>query len=245
MNKCLVIIPAYNEEDSIRGVIEGIQSEQLDADILVVNDGSTDSTEWIARRCGVSVISHPTNLGYGSSLQTGYKFASLRSYPFIIQFDADGQHDPSTLKVMMRAIEERDSDIVIGSRFLTESDIEMNVGHLKRLVTLFFRFVICLLTGTHITDTTSGLRAVRYSAYAYYAIRNRFPAEYPDAAFLIQMLFRNYTISEIQTNMRDRAYGKSALHGGLKPVFYMPSMMLNILIVFIQYKVVFRVKNNA
>lgn len=245
MNKCLVIIPAYNEESSIGEVIEGIRRQQLDLDILVVNDGSSDSTERIARGCGVTVISHPTNLGYGAAVQTGYKFAAPRGYPYIIQFDADGQHDPSTLKVMIEAISGRDSDIVIGSRFLTESGVEMYVGPLKKFVALFFRLVIYLLTGTRITDTTSGLRAVRYPVYAYYAVRNRFPAEYPDADFLIQMLFRNYTISEIQTNMRDRAYGKSVQHGGLKPVFYMFRTLLNIFIVLIQYKVVFRVKNNV
>lgn len=245
MGKTLVIIPAYNEEISIAEVIQGIRKQQLDLDILVVNDGSTDLTAAVARRNGAYVVSHPTNLGYGAAVQTGYKFACGRHYPYVVQFDADGQHDPSTLKPLTEAMEKGDSDIVIGSRFLKNSAIEMKVGVLKRMTAYFFLYVIRMLTGVWITDTTSGLRAVRRNAYSYYAVRNRFPQEYPDADFLIQLLFRNYKITEIQTNMRDRYYGKSIQHGGIKPIIYMLRMFLNIFIVLVQHKIVLRVKKNA
>jgi len=246
MRKCLIIIPAYNEERSIGQVVQGIRREGLDVDVLVVNDGSTDRTAQIAAEQDAFVLSHPTNLGYGAAVQTGYKFASKAQYPYIIQFDGDGQHDPSTLRLMMDAIERSDSDIVIGSRFLTVSPIEMKVGPLKRSVARLFRSVILLLTGVHITDTTSGLRAVRYPVYAYYAVRNRFPREYPDADFLIKMLYRNYKIMEVQANMKDRAFGKSVQHGGIKPVIYMVRMLLNIFVILLQHKLLpARVKNNV
>ncbi|WP_438448548.1 glycosyltransferase family 2 protein [Gorillibacterium sp. sgz5001074] len=245
MSTSLVIIPAYNEESSIAEVVQGIRRQHLDLDILVVNDGSTDRTADVAQAEGVLVISHPTNLGYGAAVQTGYKFADSRQYPYVIQFDADGQHDPSTLHKLTKAIEEGDSDIVIGSRFLNGSDIEMKVGLLKRMTASFFRWIIRVLTGVRITDTTSGLRAVRRKAYAYYSVRNRFPQEYPDADFLIQLLYRNYKITEVQANMRDRSYGKSVQHGGVKPVIYMMRMVLNIFIVLLQHKILLRVKKNA
>ncbi|WP_281885349.1 glycosyltransferase family 2 protein [Paenibacillus sp. YYML68] len=245
MVKSLVIIPAYNEEKSIASVITGIREQQLDVDILVVNDGSADRTAQLAAQLGVYVISHPSNIGYGSALQTGYKFASLYQYPYIIQFDGDGQHDPSTLRSMIEEMNKGTSDIVIGSRFLNNERIEMHVGPHKRAVAGLFRDIIRVLTGKRITDTTSGLRCIRLPLYREFAIKNRFPMEYPDADFLIRMLYRNLTITEVPVNMRDREHGESQQHGGLKPIIYMCRMMLNILIVFVQYKFRLRVKNNA
>src|SRR4030042_1174449 len=93
----LVIIPAYNEEARITDVLQGIYQHLPSADILVVDDASTDRTREVLLKAGVKVTSHPFNLGYGAALQTGYRYALNRTYQMLIQMDGDGQHDPSFL----------------------------------------------------------------------------------------------------------------------------------------------------
>ena len=95
--KTLVIVPAYNEEARIAGVLHGIRQYIPHADVLIVDDGSTDLTREVALRAGAKVISHPFNLGYGAALQTGYQYALMKNYEGLVQMDGDGQHDPSSI----------------------------------------------------------------------------------------------------------------------------------------------------
>ncbi len=99
MNKreLLIIIPAYNEGKNIRKVLTELKEFSGWADILVINDASTDSTNWIVKEMQYPMISQPFNMGYGCALQTGYKWAIRRSYKYVIQMDGDGQHDVSNI----------------------------------------------------------------------------------------------------------------------------------------------------
>ena len=112
------VIPAYNEEMNISKVIEEIKSEFKEANIIVINDASKDNTKDIVERKGVTCISQLFNMGYAMALQTGIKYAKLKGYKRVIQFDADGQHIASEARKLIEKMEETNCDVVIGSRFL-------------------------------------------------------------------------------------------------------------------------------
>jgi len=241
MNHFLIIIPSYNEEQNLGKVLEGLLSMGLPADILVVDDGSADQTAEIAARYPVTVVSHPYNLGYGAALQTGFMYARERNYRYVVQFDADGQHNPQDLPAIMNELMQEDVEIVMGSRFM-ENSSDYQLGALKKLGIKFFRGLIYSLTGTKISDPTSGLRGVSEKVYRYYAGWDCFPADYPDADILIQMILRRYRIREIPAHMRIREAGIS-MHAGIKPLFYMMKISLCILIVLLRHTLSKRVSN--
>ena len=153
------IVPAYNESDSIRGVISSIRP-YVD-DVIVINDSSTDGTEEIAKKCADRVVTHPKNMGVGGAVHTGYLAAARSGYDIVVQIDADGQHDPSYIPQMVDLIEDEEADMVIGSRWLNES--YQQYSFLRRLGIRFFTREVNMIAGINITDVTSGYRAYRTS----------------------------------------------------------------------------------
>lgn len=230
---CLVIIPAYNEEKNIGRVIGEIRSLKLDLDIVVVNDGSVDGTRSAVREAGEKVLSLPFNLGYGGALQTGFKYAAVMGYNYIVQFDADGQHDPGYIQEILGLLKSGKYDIVIGSRFL--GDRPAKTSQLKKFAIAVFRFLIKASTGVAITDPTSGLQGLSRRVYTHYAAMGNYPEDYPDADTLIHMILSGYRVKEIPSCMRERYYGRS-MHAGLKTVFYFFKMLVSILVVLIREK---------
>lgn len=235
----LVIIPAFNEEENLGGVLEGLLAQELPAHILVVDDGSLDRTAAVAARYPVKVISHPYNLGYGAALQTGYKYAVEKEYEYVLQFDADGQHNPEDLHRIIAELRKGDADILMGSRYL-EGSTTFRSGPMKKMAVQYFRWLIRILTGVRVSDPTTGLRGISKRVFHYYAVRDRFPADFPDADILIQMILRKYRIREVPAHMRIREAGVS-MHAGLKPLLYMMKIMLAIFVVMLQYKMMKRV----
>jgi len=238
----LVIIPAYNEEKNITRVFE--QLEKLDipsiADILVIDDASTDHTGRIVREKQYEVVTHVYNLGYGSSLQSGYKYAVRRDYKYVIQMDADGQHDACNIPVIYRELQEETvnaekPDIVLCSRFMKGSS-DFPVSLLKKTAYAMFRFLIKQVTGRHIADPTTGLQGLGREAFLYYSEYNHFDDKYPDANMLMQMLLLGYRVREVPAVMHARESGKS-MHSGLKPVWYMLRMFFSMLTVVFRVKV--------
>ncbi|MBL0389011.1 glycosyltransferase family 2 protein [Tumebacillus sp. ITR2] len=243
MNSFLIVIPGYNEEQNIAKVLTGILAQNLPADILVVDDGSLDKTAQIASSYPVTVISHPYNLGYGAALQTGYKYATAKGYQFVLQFDGDGQHDPINLVNLIAELQKGGVDIVIGSRYL-EGGTSFQTGAAKKVGVQFFRRMIQTTTGLKISDPTSGLRGISAAVFNYYAVRDRFPADFPDADMLIEQIFRDYRIREIPAHMRHREAGVS-MHAGLKPILYMMKVSLAICVVLLQSKLTKRGAKHA
>lgn len=151
----LIIIPAYNEGSNIRKVLTDLKQFSDWADILVINDASTDSTNWIVKEMQYPMISQLFNMGYGCALQTGYKWAIRRNYQYVIQMDGDGQHDVSNIPRLFEKLKEKDEDgrypdIVLGARFMKDS-ADFSVSFLKKIVYSMFRFVIRKITGNHIS----------------------------------------------------------------------------------------------
>jgi glycosyltransferase involved in cell wall biosynthesis len=156
--RTVAVLPAYNEAETIGPVIEGTREHVNE--VVVVDDGSSDDTAEIAREHGATVVEHVFNTGVGGAVRTGYRYAIRNDYDFVLQIDADGQHDPDRIPELLAAAQ--DSDMVIASRYLNESFAEY--GLVRRLGITFFTRVVRLLGGVDITDVTSGFRVYRVSA---------------------------------------------------------------------------------
>lgn len=237
MSKVLVIMPAYNEEESIGAFLDKLKPVlPHDYHLLVINDGSRDRTEETARSRGVEVITQIFNLGYGSALQLGYKYAVRNGYEYVMQLDSDGQHDAENILKMEKIIEgENPPDIVIGSRFL-EGSRTFRIPFLKKMVVRLFQFIIKRTSGQQITDPTSGLQCLNQKAFTYYAGYTNFDHQYPDINMIIQMCVKGYRIEEFPAIMHRRECGTS-MHSGLwKPFVYMILMMISTINVFIREK---------
>lgn len=155
--RTVAIIPAYEEAGTIGAVVEET-ADHVD-DVVVVDDASTDETPRLAREAGATVIEHTFNIGVGGALRTGYRYAIREDYEFIVQVDADGQHDPGYIPELLDTA--RDADIVIGSRYLNESIREYSF--VRRTGIRFFTWVVRVLGRVQITDVTSGFRVYRAS----------------------------------------------------------------------------------
>lgn len=238
----LIIIPAYNEEKNIGDTLEGLKAAGIFewADILVMNDASKDRTEEIVRQHGCQVVTHVYNLGYGSGLQIGYKYAVRKGYEYVIQMDADGQHDACNIPAIYRelkgtGIDTDKADIVLGSRFMEESS-DFRVSLLKKWAYAMFRFLIRQATGRHIADPTTGLQGLGREAFLFYSEYNHFDDKYPDANMLMQMLLLGYRVREVPAVMHARGSGQS-MHSGLKPGWYMLRMLFSMLTVVFRIKI--------
>ena len=229
--KVLLVIPAYNESENIEKVLKEIKKDVNYANILVINDCSKDNTVEILTKNKVSFISNVFNMGYAMSVHTGIKYAYRNNYDYVIQMDADGQHNAKDALALFNAIQEKKCDIVIGSRYLKKTDY--NCPAMRRVGTKIFEKIIKLFCGKKITDPTSGFQCINRKVIAEYAQSGFYP-EYPDANLIIEMLYRGYKIKEISVNMRKRESGES-MHGGiLQPISYMIQMFYAIMLVVLQ-----------
>lgn len=243
MKDVLIIIPAFNEEESIGTLLDAIRADEeimAIADVLVVNDGSKDATASVVRMHGAMVLNHVFNLGYGAALQTGYKYAVRNSYKYVIQIDADGQHDKVNILNIYNKLTTPDEngqhpDIVIGSRFV-EGGKSFYISPIKKVSINFFRSVIRSMTNQQILDPTSGLQGLTRDAFSYYSEFNQFDIMYPDANMIIQMVMEGFRVVEIPSVMHERKAGVSMHSGIIKPMLYMLTMPLNIMSVFLNIR---------
>lgn len=238
----LIIMPAYNEEKNIGKVLEQLEQAGICkyADVLVMNDASSDATNWLVKARGYTLVTHVFNLGYGSALQLGYKYAIRRKYHYVIQMDADGQHDVCNIPILYAKLKEQDAngkcpDIVLGSRFLKGSEVYPTT-HTKKFAYRLFRWMIRVITGKKISDPTTGLQGLNRKAVLYYSKYKHFDDKYPDANMIVQMLLLGFEIEEVPAVMHPRDNGVS-MHHGLKPIMYMFRMVFSILAITFRIKV--------
>ena len=177
----LVLIPAHNEGSRIGRVIDGIFDHRPEAEVLVIDDGSSDDTERVARAHGARTIRHPFNLGYGAALHTGYHYALRRNSSRLVQMDGDGQHDPASLDALLDGLD-RGADVVVGSRYREGNAPRTSL--LRLWASRMFAWIVTRWTGVRITDPTSGFQAMSRRAIREVA-RDSFPEDYPDADVLI------------------------------------------------------------
>jgi len=232
MNKRCLIIPAFNEEENIVSVIEGVQ-KYSDADIIVIDGGSEDQTVERAIRTGALVISHPFNMGYGTTLQTGYKYAVKKEYDFLVQIDGDRQHDPKYIPALFREVEAGRCDVAVGSRFLDEAHYPL--GALKWMGIHLLRFATRFIIREKITDPTSGYQCLKRDVFKVFT-KDIFPSDYPDANMIILLHWMAFQIKEIPVAMRPNREGR-CMHEGISTVmYYFFKMFLSFVIALIRGK---------
>jgi hypothetical protein len=225
MNKILIIIPAFNEEESLPGVIQDLRGNLPDADILVVDDGSRDRTAETARQAGVRVASLPFNLGIGGGMQTGYRYARRGGYDIAIQFDGDGQHVAAEIGQLLGPLRAGRADIVVGSRFLQRGDYRPSF--FRKVGIRIFSTVLSSILGMTVTDTTSGFRAANRRVIEFFA--RSYPEDYPEVESLVLLHRAGMTIAEAPVHMRDRTGGRSSITP-VRSAYYMIKVLLAVFI---------------
>ena len=223
--KVLVLIPAYNEEENIEVVVEKLQQTVPEADYLIMNDCSKDSTEKICKAKGYNYLSLPVNMGIGGCVQTGYRYAVEKDYDIVVQHDGDGQHDPAFIKDVVRPIIEGQADMVIGSRFITKEGFQTT--GMRRLGINFLKQVIRLCCGKKVNDVTSGYRATSKELTEFFS--NQYAQDYPEPEAIIAAVLNHYRVEEIPVLMHERLGGESSINP-VKSVYYMIKVTLAIII---------------
>lgn len=232
MSDTLVIVPAFNEEKNIGQALKCLFVQGIPADVLVVNDGSQDGTATVAESYGVTVLSHPCNLGYGAALQTGYQYALRHGYHYVVHYDADGQHRAEDVAILIQELRKSGADLAIGSRFAGNAGFK--IGALKSFAVGWFRFLLFLMTRNHISDPTSGLRGLSELLIRYYAVSESFPSDFPDADFVADVLLHHWFVVEVPIGNRPRLMGQS-MHTGWKPLVYMCKVSLSMVSVLLNH----------
>ena len=220
--KCLLIIPAYNEQDSIVRVIENLKNNFPQYDYVIINDGSADSTPEICRAKGYELIDLPVNLGLAGAFQTGLKYAYQKGYDYAIQFDADGQHLPQYIAPMLEKMQEG-YDIVIGSRFVNEKKPKS----LRMLGSNMISLAMRITTGRKVNDPTSGMRMFNKKMIEEFALNMNYGPEPDTVSYLLK---QGATIAEVQVQMEERIAGTSYLTMG-RSIMYMMRMLISILLI--------------
>lgn len=233
--RILAIVPAYNEEKNIAGVVQDIKSSEPGLDILVINDGSSDRTASVIDNLpGVRAVNLPFNLGIGGAVQTGFKYAELYDYDIVIKVDGDGQHKAEEIKKILQPMLEGQADVVIGSRFLKGNKSYQPV-FARRMGQQVISFLTSLVIRQKITDATSGFRC--YSKKVIKWLNEYYPADYPEPEEIIFLKKNKFRIKEVWVVMRDRLGGSSSLTT-LKSFYFMIKVTLSILINFLRTPVI-------
>lgn len=223
--KKLIIIPAYNESESIENTVRDIIENAKDFDYVVINDCSKDNTREICEKNGFNIVNLPINLGIGGAVQTGYKYALQNGYDIAVQVDGDGQHDPAFLEKMAEMLVAENQDMIIGSRFIDKEGFQSSV--MRRIGIKYFTVLIKLVTGKTITDPTSGLRMINRNIIELFA--ENYPKDYPEPESVVFALKRGMKVKEIPVVMRSRQGGVSSINPK-KSVYYMIKVSLAIIL---------------
>lgn len=227
--KMLVIVPAFNEAEVIESVIGEIRGGVPQADILVVNDGSTDETSQKAKDQGVWVLDLPFNMGIGSTFQAGLIFAKRHGYDYAAQVDGDGQHDPRDLARLVLTLDKTKADMIVGSRFLGEGDFSSTMP--RRQGIRFFSWLLNLLFRTRVTDPTSGFRVMNQRAIELFS--EEYPSDYPEPEALAMAYRSGMKVMEIPCTMQARRGGVSSINFA-RACYYMVKVTLAILMTLVR-----------
>jgi glycosyltransferase involved in cell wall biosynthesis len=244
--RTLVFIPAWNEADSVAAVIGGVRERLPDADVLVVDDGSTDATAARAREAGATVASLPFNQGLGAALQTGYLYALRHGYDFCAHLDADGQHPPAEVARLLEEVRAGRADLVIGSRYreaiagaepvgggaeedggAAEGGADYRPTLSRRIGTSVFRFFLTLATRQRFTDTTSGMRAANRRVMALFS--ENYSPDFAEIESLQLAVRQGLRVEEVPVRMLERAGGSSFLTP-LRSAFFIFKGMIVLLV---------------
>lgn len=224
--KCLIIVPAYNEEKNIYNVVTSIKNNNIFSDVIVINDGSEDNTYFEAKRAGAEVINLRENLGIGGAVQTGYIYALNKGYDVAVQIDGDGQHDPRDLDKLIEQMKENNFDMIIGSRFIEKTNYIPSI--FRAIGIRYFSKLVSILCKSNYYDTTSGYRLINKKGIRLFA--EYYPKDYPEVETIVYACKNGLMVKEIGVNMRQRHEGKSSITP-IKSIYYMIKVTLSTLII--------------
>jgi glycosyltransferase involved in cell wall biosynthesis len=235
--RTLVFIPAWNEADSVAAVIADVRERLPEADVLVVDDGSTDETAARAAEAGATVASLPFNQGLGAALQTGYLYALREGYDLCAHLDADGQHPPAEVERLLAEVRADRADLVIGSRYRAAGAGDEGADEVKgddykptlsrRIGTSVFRFFLTLATRQRFTDTTSGMRAANRRVMELFS--ENYSPDFAEIESLQLAVRQGLRVEEVPVRMLERAGGSSFLTP-LRSAFFIFKGMIVLLV---------------
>jgi len=225
LSEAVIIVPAFNEEESIPYVLQEIREHVPKLDIVVVSDGSVDRTAVLARKEGAHVLDLPCNLGVGEAVQAGFRYAFERGYAYAVRCDGDGQHSPGEIARLLEVLRDEDVDLVVGSRFLGSQDFASSFVRSFGIRCLsWFLSAICR---RKITDPTSGFQALNRPLLLFFS--RFYPTDYPEPEALALIRRQGYSFKEVPATFRERKAGHSSI-GGWGTLYYAFKVFLALLV---------------
>ena len=221
----IAIVPAFNEERNIGGLLAELQAQDAELEVVVVSDGSTDRTAEVAAAAGAHVVRLPFNLGIGGAVQTGFRYAWEGGYELAVRLDGDGQHDPGQLRELVAPVAAGEADLAIGSRFIGNTGYRSSAA--RRVGIRVLARVVSWIAHERLTDTTSGFQALNRRTIALFAAD--LPLDYPEVEGLVMALRRGIRVREVPVTMREREHGRSSI-GTLGSVYYMIKVLLAVFV---------------
>ncbi len=229
--RLLILIPAYNEEGAVGGVVTEVRTVMPGVPVLVVDDCSADSTVPNAHATGARVLSLPHHLGLGGAVQAGYRLAYALGFDYVIRVDGDGQHDPRDIPKILETLEREGCEMVIGSRFVDGSGEHSGIFRAAAIV--FFRAVLRPILGRTVHDPTSGFVGLNRTALAVFS--RSFPLEYPEIEALVVLQRKRFRFVEVPCRMRPRRTGRSTITP-LKSLYYMVHVLLGVFVNVLKFE---------
>jgi glycosyltransferase involved in cell wall biosynthesis len=226
----LIIVPAFNEEAAIAGVVRSIHVYVPGVPVLVIDDCSGDGTLSEARSAGAEVLSLPHHLGLGGCVQAGYKLAHELGFQYVIRVDGDGQHDARDILRIFERLKKSGCEMVIGSRYVNGASEHTSL--LRGLGIRFFRMVLRPILGKPVRDPTSGFVGVNREALAVFA--RSFPLEYPEIEALVVLQRKRFRFEEEPCKIRPRIGGRSSITP-LKSLYYIAHVLLGVFVNMLKY----------
>jgi glycosyltransferase involved in cell wall biosynthesis len=229
-----MVIPCYNEEANIGNLLralKGISISGIEIIALPVNDCSKDNTILEIKKETTNFLNLPVNLGIGGAVQSGFKYAYKNKFDIAIQLDGDGQHPVNEIENLIKPIIENETDVVIGSRFITKQGFQSST--MRRAGIKYFKWLNKFLLGITITDSTSGFRALNYKALEI--VNEYYPDEYPEPEAIVLYKLNDLRIKEIPVEMLERTGGQSSIRS-FTSIYYMIKVTLGILFIYLRLK---------
>lgn len=219
------VVPAYNEEETVATVVGDLKGRYPRAEIIVINDHSSDRTAARARAAGAVVLDMPFNVGIGGAVQTGFLYALRQGYKFVVQVDGDGQHPVSQVAALVNAVGYQGYNLAVGSRFPAQGSYRMPI--FRYLGSVLLSRLITAITGVSVRDCTSGFRAYDAKALAYFA--QHYPQDYPEPEAIVLSVEANLEMVEVGVEMNPRVAGISSINL-IGSVYYMAKTLVAILV---------------
>ncbi|MCP4179182.1 MAG: glycosyltransferase family 2 protein [bacterium] len=234
--KTCIIIPCYNEQESIIELIKEIHHTLPNCKIIVIDDCSTDNSVSLLRKNGIAdVLSLPVNLGIGGAVQTGIRYAKNKNYQYLVRLDGDGQHPIEYINDLVKPIYNNEADITIGSRFLKQDASGFKSTLTRRIGILFFTLLNDIIINRKITDSTSGFRSYNRELIEFLAVN--YPSfDYPEPEEVILLGKNGFRIKELSVEMLGRTGGTSSINT-FKAVYYMLKVTFAVFMVAVRPKI--------